>query len=315
MIEPLFIDEDKFTGAEYRIMVSNDYNYPMWLYLNFDENPILKPEIINYQKEILPNSLEFIKLPVNAVIPTDVKRIQPLMLKAWLVYKYENNRQININSKFGIAPIKKEYCYFTNGKIWTDGVIDEWEGLSYRTDTRSQKTGDVGEYSGDFDGSFEFDVRYDHDNLYIGLSVWDDQVVIDEKGSFWTQDVVRIYLDGRPLEVSSNGRGEKQNEDYLYFSFAPAKGKKNNPNIYQKERLPQNTTITTKETIAGFDAEISIPLSYLDFKNGADWENFRLNVAFVDWDEDSSRTIIWWRPAWDSEENWIGSGMFFKKQE
>jgi hypothetical protein len=315
MVEPVFTDEDKFTNAEYRIMVSNEYNYPMWLYLNFEDNPVLKPEIISYQKEIQPNSIEIIKLPVNTVFPTELKRIQPLMMKAWQVYRYKQNRQINVNSRFGLAPVKKAYCWFNNGKIWTDGVIDEWEGLSYKTDIRSLKTGDTEDYTGDFDGSFEFDVRYDHNNLYIGLSVWDDQMVIDEKGSFWTQDVMRIYLDGRPLEISSNGRGKNESEDYLYINFAPGAGKKGLPNIYEKELLPPNTSIATKETVAGFDAEISIPLSYLNFKNGAEWENFRINLAYIDWDEDSSRTIIWWRPAWDSDENVIGSGVFFKKPE
>jgi hypothetical protein len=315
MIEPVFVNEDEFTKTEFRIMVSNEYNYPMWVYLTFDENPLLKPEIVSYQKEILPNSLDIIKLPVNTLTPVGMKLIQPLILNAWLVYKYENNRQINVDSKFGIAPVKKEYCNFTNGRIWIDGVIDEWEGLSFRTDTRSPKSGDINEYYGDFDGSFEFDVKYDHENLYIALSVWDDQLILDEKWSPWTQDVIRIYLDGRPLEISSNGRGENQSDDFLCISFAAAEGKKANANIYQKQLLPRNTTIAAKKTVAGFDAEISIPLSYLDFKNGADWENFRINIAFVDCDENSSRTIIWWKPAWDSPENYIGSGMFFKKQE
>jgi hypothetical protein len=315
MVEPVFVDEDKFTNTEFRIMVSNEYNYPMWVYLTFDENPLLKPEIISFQKEILPNSLDIVKLPVNTITPVDIKRIQPLFLKAWTVYKYENNRQINVDSKFGIAPVKKEYCYFANGKIWIDGVIDEWEGLSFRTDTRSLKTEDIDEYYGDFDGSFEFDVKYDHENLYIALSVWDDQLITDEKRSHWTQDVVHIYLDGRPLEISSNGRGENQSDDFLYIIFAPAAGKKADANIYQKQRLPQNTTIVSKKTVAGFDAEISVPLSYLDLKNGPDWENFRINIAFADYDENNSRTIIWWNPAWGSQENYIGSGMFFKKPE
>lgn len=314
IVEPVFTDEDKFEGANFRVIVSNEYNYPMWLYLNFDDNPILKPVIISYQKEIQPNSIEKITLPVNTVFPADIKRIQPLMMKAWGVYKYENNRQINMNSRFGIIPVKKEYCHFTSGKIWVDGVIDEWEGLSYRTDARSQKTGEADGHSGDFDGSFEFDVRYDHENLYIGISVWDDQLVMDDKASFYTRDVFRIYLDGRPLEISSNGKGKNENEDFLYINFAPATGRKNLPDINGQESLPPNAQIVTRETVAGFDAEVSIPLSYLDFKNGAEWENFRINLALVDWDEKTPRTIIWWRPAWDSEDNYIGSGIFFKKQ-
>jgi 3',5'-cyclic AMP phosphodiesterase CpdA len=312
MVEPVFTDEDKFTNAEYRIIVSNEYNYPMWFYLNFDDNPLLKPEIVSYQKEISPNSMEIIKLPVNTISPTDLKRVQPMVMKTWEVYKYKEDRNINVNSKFGIMPVKKEYCSFSNGKIWVDGVIEEWEGLSYRTDVRSARTGDVDDYTGDFDGSFEFDTRYDNDNLYIGISVWDDQLSVDPKGSLWVQDVMSVYIDGRPLEISSNGRGKNEPEDFLSVNFSPGEGKKSLPNIYQKELLPPNTSVATRETVAGFDAEISIPLSYLDSKNGAVWQNFRINLAYTDWDKDNSRTIIWWRPSWDSDENWLGSGMFFK---
>jgi len=99
----------------------------------------------------------------------------------------------------------------------------------------------------------------------------------------------------------------------FFISLAPAAGKKADVNIYQKERLPQNTVIATKKTLAGFDVEISIPLSYIELKNNTDWESFRVNFAFIDIDENNSRTTIWWQPEWDSETNFVGSGMFFKQ--
>jgi len=313
MIEPVFIEDAIFNHTEFVIKITNEYNYPMWTYLTFDENPVLRPEIMSYQKEVKANSTEIVKMPVSTLVPVDVNRIQPLMMNTWSVYKYENNREIQVDSKYGIAPVKKKYCQFSSGKIWIDGVIDEWEGLAYKAGMRSPRTGDINEYSGDYDGSYEFDVRYDLENLYIALSVWDDQVMLDENQSLWSQDVMRVYLDARPPEISSNGRGKNQFDDFLYISFAPAAGKKADINIHQKERLPQNTVIATKRTTAGFDVEISIPLAYIELKNNTDWESFRMNFAFIDFDENNSRTTIWWQPEWDSETNFVGSGMFFKQ--
>jgi predicted phosphodiesterase len=315
MIEPVFIEDPVFNQTEFIIKITNGYDYPMWTYLTFDENPILKPEILSYQKEIKANTTETVKLPVNTLAPVDINRIQPLRMNTWSVYKYKNNREIQVDSKYGIAPVKKKYCIFSNGKIWIDGVLDEWEGLAYKVDAKSARTGDIQKYFGDYDGSFEFDVRYDLENLYIAMSVWDDQVILNENASLWAQDVVRIYLDARPLEISANGKGENQSDDYLFISLAPAAGKKANVNIYQKERLPQNTVIATKKTLAGFDVEIAIPLTYIELKNKTDWENFRINFAFIDVDENNSRTTIWWQPEWDSEANFIGSGMFFKQSK
>ena len=312
IIEPVFTEDAVFKKADFMIKIMNKYNYPMWTYLTFEENPLLKPEILSYQKEITANSTEIIKIPVNTLTPVDISRIQPLIMNTWSVYKYENNREIQVDSKYGIAPVSKKFCYFSTGKIWIDGVIDEWEGLGYKVNARSPKTGDLSEYFGEYDGSFEFDVRYDLENLYIAMSVWDDKVVLDEKQSLWNQDVVRIYLDARPLEISSNGRGENQSDDYLFLSLAPAAGKKAAVIIYQKELLPQGTNVATKKTLAGFDVEISIPLTYIESKNNADWNNFRINFAFIDADDNNSRTTIWWQPEWDSDANFVGSGMFFK---
>jgi hypothetical protein len=314
-IEPVFIEDAVFNHAEFQIKITNEFNYPMWTYLTFDENPILRPEILSYQKEIMANSTEIIEMPVNTITPVDINRIQPLKMNTWSVYKYKNSREIQVDAKYGISPVQKKYCHFTSGKIWIDGVLDEWEGLGYKVNARSPRTGDLQEYFGDYDGSFEFDVRYDLENLYIAMSVWDDQVMLDKNKSLWAQDVVRIYLDARPPEISSNGRGEDQSDDYLFISLAPAAGKKADVNIYQKERLPQNTVIATKKTLAGFDVEISIPLTYIESRNSADWGNFRINLAFIDIDENNSRTTIWWQPEWDSDENYVGSGMFFRQPE
>jgi hypothetical protein len=313
IIEPVFTDDAIFNKAEFVIRIQNEFNYPMWTFLTFGENSILKPEILSYQKEIKAHETEIVRLPVNTIAPIDINRIQPLIMNSWSVYKYENNRDIQVDSKYAFAPVKKKYCHFSSGKIWVDGVLDEWEGLSYKINARSPKTGDVDEYFGDYDGSYEFDVRYDLENLYIALSVWDDQVMLDQDASIWTQDVVRIYLDARPAEISANSKGDNLFDDYLYISLAPAENKRSEVQIYQKERLPQNTLIASKRSLAGFDIEISVPLTYIESRNNADWENFRVNFAFIDVDENKSRTTIWWQPEWSSEANYIGSGMFFRQ--
>ena len=177
MVEPVFVDEDYLSNTEFTIKITNDDNYPMWVYFEFVDNAKLKPEIIRYQKEVGPNSVEILNARVNLMGSANVENLQPLIMKSWFVYEYEDNREIQLDALSGLMPVKKEYTEFTIGKIWADGNMDEWQGFGYKVDAGSEKTGDLKGYYGDYDASFEFDVRYDNEFIYIGMSVWDDEVV------------------------------------------------------------------------------------------------------------------------------------------
>lgn len=315
LIDPAFIEDNDFREAHFKIHLSNDNNYPLWSYFAFNQNQYLIPGEPTYEKELEANSYEIITIPVNSSQRVDINEIEPLIMNAWFIFKYEDGRDIQTERKYGLAPVKKEYTYFSRTKIWIDGTLDEWQGLPFRVNRKSYKTGNMNEYSGDYDGSFEFDIRYDYENLYIAMSVWDDEVILNKDESLWSQDVVRIYLDARPLLISSNGVGQNRFEDFLYISFAPSVDRKDDIEIYQQNQLPENIAVATKRTIAGFDVEMSIPLKYLEEKNGKEWQNFRFNAAFIDYDQNNSTTEIWYMPGWDSERNYVGSGTFFRNQD
>jgi len=82
--------------------------------------------------------------------------------------------------------------------------------------------------------------------------------------------------------------------------------------IDQSERLPEGTRLVTRKSLEGFNVELSIPLEYIVSLGGEGWETIRINVAYLDLDDKSRRSSIWWQPNWSSTENYIGSGMFFK---
>ena len=55
--------------------------------------------------------------------------------------------------------------------------LDEWSALPFRGNYKSVITDDVGEYAGDYDAHYEFNVMYDDEYLYLGMAVWDDELV------------------------------------------------------------------------------------------------------------------------------------------
>jgi hypothetical protein len=310
-IEPVF-EEEQFSGGDFRIKIINDANYPMWTILRFGTSPHLLPEIVEYQKSIPPNSVEL--LDVNLSLRDDVllHDIFPIPLYAWFIYKYEDGREVKLDNKYTMKPVQKRVIKKSQSLIVLDGDLDDWPALPFRGNFRSVITDNVDEYAGDYDAHFEFNAAYDDEFFYLGMAVWDDEIVRKRKGSFWNQDAVLIALDARPVHTSANGRGENRFKDYIHLNFIPSLSRKEDPEIYQEERLPAGTRLVTRKSVEGFEAELAIPLAYIRNKGGENWENIRLNVTYFDVDENDSRTGIWWYPEWSSTDNFIGSGMLFK---
>jgi hypothetical protein len=312
LIEPMFV-EDAFKEGEFRVRITNDANHPMWTILRFGENRYLNPEIIEFQKSIPPNSVELLEIPVNAHRATPLKRIRPLTLYAWYIYEYEDGREIKLDQQFGLAPVKKLYLKYAEEPVRVDGYLEEWTGLAYRGGIRSTISDGIEQYGGDYDAHFDFNLAYDEENLYLGMSVWDDKIELDRNGSIWSQDAVLINLDPRPVIESANDRTDnKFHNDYFHLYLAPSLSRTHPIQIDQEERLPEGVQLKTRKSIEGFTLELSVPLDYVRDFGGHNWETIRVNIAYLDRDDKDNRTSIWWKPNWSSTENYIGSGMFFR---
>ena len=311
IIEPVF-EENYFREGDFKIKIINDANYPMWTVLRFGNSKHLNPQIVEYQKSIPPNSVEEVAVNLSLRTNVRIKDIAPIPLFAWFAYKYEDGREIKLDDRYALAPVKKEMFDRPENEVVLDGKLDDWPGLPFRGNYKSVITDDVGEYQGDYDGHYEFNIMYDDEYMYMGMSVWDDELVQKKDGSFWDQDAVLINLDARSSHASANGRGANRFKDYLYINFTPSNSRRDTPDIYQEERLPEGTRIVTSKSVQGFDMELAIPLEYIHDMGGENWKNIRLNVCYFDVDENLSRTGIWWYPEWSSNANFIGSGVLFK---
>jgi len=311
IIEPVFV-ENRFREGDFKIKIINDANYPMWTVLRFGTSKHLNPQIVEYQYTIPPNSIEQVAVNLSLRSNASLRDIAPIPLFAWFAYKYEDGREIKMDDRYALAPVKKEMFDRPENEVVLDGKLDDWPGLPYRGNYKSVITDDVGEYAGDYDAHYEFNIMYDDEYLYMGMSVWDDELVHNKDGSFWGQDAVLINLDARSSNASANGRGANRFNDYLHFNFTPSSSKRDTPDIYQEERQPEGIRIVTGESVQGFDMELAIPLAYIRNMGGDNWKSIRLNVCYFDVDENSSRTGIWWYPEWSSKKNFIGSGMLFK---
>ena len=311
-IEPLFTPDGQFKKEDtINVRIINDKNLPMWAAFKFDMHPVVVPEIIELQKLIEPNSVEVVDIPMIITRPVSISNTKPLILYGKFLFRPGIGRDIEISSVYGLLPVKPEYCSFAEKAVQIDGNLSEWTGFPYKGNSRSVITGNRDGYTGDFDGSYEFAVSYDDAYLYVGLSVWDDEVITDSDKSMQSCDMVRLFLDARPAPESANNHGQENYNDYLFLDFSLTASGEDEPVLHQKEGLPEKLRISGRETVPGAEVEIAIPIEYLKEMSGDNWKEFRLNMAYLDNDKNSSQTTIWWQPDWGSKENYIGSGMFF----
>ena len=154
-------------------------------------------------------------------------------------------------------------------------------------------------WSGPDDGSFEFKVTHNKNNIYFHIETKDDVIISDPREPKKVQD--RLYVHFSP--------------DTSFTNPAPViidMTAGNTPVIQNHDKF-RNQKISAKCVSAGNSlvADISIPRSFLTV------DAFRLNIGFADLDDISSTdpSVLWWKPKWGSRNDYGGSGIFIIKPE
>ena len=165
-------------------------------------------------------------------------------------------------------------------------------------------------HKGAKDGSATFSVKHDDKFIYVAARVVDDEILAKKGKNPLYQDAAVLYFDARPVNESSMNYGQNLFSDWIVVAISPD----SEGTIYQKQRLPKGIKSAIKVNKKGYDVEIAIPADYLIEKQLGPWTTFRLNLMISDYDQSGNhRTKILWEPLWNEENNYIGSGTFFKQ--
>jgi hypothetical protein len=85
------------------------------------------------------------------------------------------------------------------------------------------------------------------------------------------------------------------------------------PSVYSR-KLPEGSIVKCVTKPYGYFGEMAVPLDYIESIQGKDWRTIRVGVAADDY-EDGKNNRYWWLPNWsDRENNYVGSGMFWREQ-
>jgi len=306
-VEPVFY-EDTYQEGNMEVTISNDADYSMKTIINYCECDPYSSTNSDHHIDVEPNSSVTRELPIR-LLPSDGENdIKATALKFSYQYDYKAGRTLHYEQQIRIGPLKKVYIKKTDSSIKVDGKLKEWTELPYRLDAGSATGNDSEDNI-----SCDFSLTCDESNLYLALSVFDDDIHLKPGEPALSQNGVLVSIDPRPVHISSNGRMDNIfSKEIFRLFFVPKLEKEGELLFDQQESIPGGTHVVSKRSENGFDVELSIPMEYLDSFNDNQWESIRLNIAYTDVDKNEKRSIIWWKPNWSSTDNYIGSGTFFR---
>lgn len=193
--------------------------------------------------------------------------------------------------------------------ILIDGSGDDWSSFAYVTERPLALSGAHKSWMGPGDLSYEFALRQDDENLFLGIQVLDDSFVDKGRAGSGSQDYLRVQIDARPRSRwSDQGSNETWSEAPLSFYASPSMHKD-----ASRPTGPKGVSLlgAGQPTPEGYFYEMAVPHAVLDQCAGGEWQDIRLNVSVTDLDSHiGARTTVWWRPSWTSSGNYTDSGRF-----
>ncbi|MFA6292703.1 MAG: alpha/beta hydrolase-fold protein [Victivallales bacterium] len=211
------------------------------------------------------------------------------------------------------APKAQQPCHAVEKTVTIDGDLSDWPNLPILVD-KPQSVADATMWKGPADLSYRFDCRYDDNFFYIAIQVTDEHINSAADKDPWFQDGAEVRIDARPEADRLFGQG-KEFQDFLLIAMSPSgAGETRLP--FNAAKLPAGVKAVCISTATGYNAEIAIPISYINEKAGKQWSGIRLNVVVNDLDDDYKGfrgDKLWWLPDWRTPDSTWGAGTFVKE--
>ncbi len=308
-LSPTYIDDVSFSNIKPVIKISNNKDIPMKVNMEILASKNMLVDPVFHNSVVNPNDVESIQMSVTSVGNKTLKEIDGLKLEMKISYEMENRPDIEFTETFNIKPALKYSIAPSKEKITIDGALDDWNTLPYELDNGSYIHASPFTHSGNTDASGKFSVTFDEDKLYIAADIIDDDIYCFNGKNPLYQDAVMVFIDARPADDCNRTTQNNLFTEWLLLAVSPT----NEKSIYQKNRLPKGTHCRIVKTDKGYSMEASIPISYLEKYQQGEWKNIRINFMINDYDQGGNHVSrISWKPIWTEEENYLGSGTFFR---
>ena len=273
------------------------------------QDPLVTTSITDLRTTVAPNSVELVELDVEAATPMAVDDVEPRVVNWSVRYNLEGElNPLEVRGTHRIV-IDAERTLRPSTVMRVDGLLDDWS-LGSTPVVPGQVQADSDDWRDSDDASFRFGVTYDEAHVYIGVEVVDDRVVLNPRRGFRRQNSLLVQFDGRPSAVRRMGETPESDNPFLLAVIPAATGAR----LVAVDTYPNGTMAATTLTPRGYNAEIAIPVGYFEeLQQGGELDSLRLNIGVNDADGPRTPSQIWWRPAWDSPEDYAESGVYRRR--
>lgn len=307
-LEPIYLKETQPETMTALVRATNDTDGKMHVTLTGTANKELFHKLEKTTFTVEPNDVLTFNLNLKNMDNVDIDNFSTVKIKADITYEINGSPNVSFSSVLNFRPFEKKVMNQVP-KIKLDGNLNEWN----QADWIAVKDRDSSpfDYDGPEDCSLKFATAYDDQQFYVAIDLIDNNIFVEEEGSYWNQDGIILGLDARPKNVSSFNKGEGRGRDWIAYlrTF-----KKANP-VYNENRLPTKIRSEVVRKENGATLEIAFPLEYLSKMGGDDWSSLRFGLGYYDYDaDDENATSHFWFPAWNSSDDIPGSGIIFKEE-
>lgn len=296
-IEPVFYEEGSdFHANDFKVKVTNDENVPMLITIKTENSPDLALFSESETSTIPPNSHHYFSFQLLA-------RDESLELPAKLNIEMRLGAEdepalIEYPFHYLIKPVLRREIFPISKSPVIDGSLADWKPLRFHFERDS---GSV---------VIDFDLSYDDEFLYVGARVKDDVVQSFGEGPTWKQDNLSIVINANKANRSAVSTGY----NWYLFDFVQQLSPANDTisSVFYRETMPDGSKMVVKTTELGYEGELALPISYLESLQGEPWQSIRFNIGVDDKDQGPKVSRYSWQPAWRDQNNFVGSGTFFK---
>lgn len=310
-VDPVVCPATVFTELEAAIQLYNPADHPLKISANLKAQAGINfsPEKINLT--LLPDSSASIPVVLHTGQPVVISDLSPVWLELTGSYAYSKDRQLSLPQKRELILDWQHKCprALTVGDI--DGKIDDWDSTLFISCQRPQYIQEDWDWHGMDDCWFKFATMYDRENLYLALEINDDQILVYPDDPEQKQDRIYIELDPDPGAGQSGEKIPIRANPEQTLKIAVSAGDDATNPVIKGAQIKAAFSYNRK-----IIAELAIPIHYIyNIEDKSPGSAFRLNIGIMDHDNPANTkpSVLWWRPKWDSVQNYAGSGIFNRK--
>lgn len=289
--------------------VENFDRIPVKILLN---NTSKRPLVIKGELEDNTNFSFFPKTIVDTLMPNTEKEISVDIIsnEGKTPIKLLNDQPIEFEMMAGFSNFKGETISLKTSKPllvdWIhkpsilnnpkeiDGKLTDWSISDFISVSQPQYFNEGWDWKGTADGTFQFAVAKDKKKLYLAVQFLDDHTIL-EKDILKRQDKFYVHLDTQDkhfeIELAASENAKKPHVRYINGSSSALDA-------------------ALVQTASGQVLELTLPLKA--FYNRKKPDFIRINIGVMDHDrpENTKPSVLWWRPEWGTETEYLKSGVF-----